>query len=120
MLKRENRLKKRYQFDYVYKHGTRFSSKFVTIYVTPSKTNHIKVGFAVSKKIGHAVVRNKVRRRLREVVYPLVPKIKQANNLIVLAKEGITEASFENLKKQLNELITKAGLFLWKNFLNLS
>ncbi len=110
MLKRQNRLRKRYQFDYVYRHGSHYSSKYITIFVIPSKTNNIKIGFAVSKKIGHAVTRNLVRRRLREIIYKEVPKLKQNYNLIISAKEGITQANFDELKKGLIELIIKAGI----------
>ena len=96
MLKRINRLKKRYQFNYVYKSGEHFSGEHIVLYVASSKTKNIKVGLAVTKKVGHAVVRNKVRRRLREIIKKQVPNLKQNNNIIVVARDNITEASFES------------------------
>ena len=111
MLKRVNRLRKRYQFNYVYKSGEHFSSQHLVVYVTSSKTKSIKVGFAVTKKIGHAVVRNKIRRRLRELVQKQLPNLKQNYNIIVVAKESVTEASFEQLGFELNKLLKKANLF---------
>lgn len=110
MLKRANRLKKRYQFNYVYKAGEHFSGHGIVIYTTTSKTKDIKVGFAVSKKIGHAVQRNLVRRRLREIVYNEIPKLKQNYNLIVVARENILEFSFKELQDEFCKLILKAGL----------
>ncbi len=110
MLKKINRLKKRYQFNYVYKSGEHFSANHMVLYVVSSKTKNIKVGLAVTKKVGHAVVRNKVRRQLREILRAQVPNLKQNHNIIVVAKDNITEASFETLSNELIKLIKKAGL----------
>ena len=97
MLNRINRLKKRYQFNYVYKSGEHFSGEHMVLYVVSSKTKNIKVGLAVTKKVGHAVVRNKIRRRLREIIKKQVPNLKQNNNIIVVARDNISSASFEKL-----------------------
>ena len=110
MLKRVNRLKKRYQFNYVYKSGEHFSGEHMVLYVASSKTKNIKVGLAVTKKVGHAVVRNKVRRRLREIIKKQVPILKQNNNIIVVARDNITEASFEKLSNEFLKLLKKANL----------
>lgn len=111
MLKKENRLKKRYQYNYVYRSGLHLGGKFVTIYVASSKTKNIKVGFAVTKKIGKAHVRNLVRRRLREIVYTQIPLLKQNYNLIVVAKEGISSARFDELSNEIVTLLKKAQMF---------
>ena len=115
MLNRLNRLKKRYQFNYVYRVGEHFSGEFCVLYITPSKTKNIKVGLAVTKKVGHAVVRNKTRRRLREIIRVLLPKLKQNYNIIVVAKDSIVSASFSSLSADLEKLIKKADLFNEKN-----
>ena len=104
MLKKVNRLKKRYQFNYVYKQGSHFFGKTMTIYVTSSKTKNIKVGFAVSKKIGYAFKRNLIRRRLREVVYSEIINLKQNYNLIVVAKDFIENFTFADIKKDFLKL----------------
>ena len=110
MLKRINRLKKRYQFNYVYKSGEHFSGEHIVLYVVSSKTKNIKVGLAVTRKIGHAVVRNRVRRRLREIVKKQVPNLKQNYNIIVVARENVINASFEKLTNEFIKLIKKANL----------
>lgn len=110
MLKRINRLKKRYQFNYVYKSGEHFSGEHMVLYVVSSKTKNIKVGLAVTKKIGKAVVRNRVRRQLREIIKKQVPNLKQNYNIIVVARENITSTSFETLTNEFLKLIKKANL----------
>ncbi len=116
MLKKVNRLKKRYQFNYVYKNGEHFSGKAMILYVTSSKTKAIKVGLAVGKKIGHATKRNFVKRKLREIIYKEIPFLKQQYNIIVVAKENIKDFSFEELSKEFHSLILKAGLLNEKSF----
>jgi ribonuclease P protein component len=115
MLKKNNRLKKRYQFNYVYKKGEHFGGRYVVLYTTPSKTKDIKVGFAVTKKIGHAYLRNLVRRRLREIVYIQIPLLKQNYNIILVAKEGIENVPFETIKKEVIYLLQKAQMFNEEN-----
>lgn len=110
MLRRENRLKKRYQYNYVYKHAKFYSGKCMVLYALPSKTNNIKVGFAISKKIGGAVQRNLCRRRLREIVRKYIPLLKQSYNIIVLAKGNISETQFSEQELDFKNLITKAEL----------
>lgn len=111
MLKKVNRLKKKYQFNYVYKNGAHFSSKSLVLYTQTSKTKNIKVGFAVTKKIGDAYKRNLVKRRLREIVYKQIPSFKQHYNIIVVAKEIAFSTDFKTLEFELIELFKKADLF---------
>ena len=111
MLKKVNRLKKRYQFNYVYKTGEHFSGKAVTLYVTPSKTKYVKVGFAVTKKIGHAIKRNLFRRRLREIMRKQLPNLKQNYNIIVVARDQIVQYEFGFIEREVINLLTKANLY---------
>ena len=111
MLKKVNRLKKRYQFNYVYKAGEHFSGKTVVLYATTSKTKSIKVGFAVTKKIGHAIKRNLFRRRLREIMRKQLPNLKQNYNIIVVARDQIEQYSFEYIQNEIINLLTKANLY---------
>ena len=110
MLSKVNRLKKRYQFNYISKNGTHLSTSAMVLYFLPSKTRSIKVGFAVTKKIGKATVRNLVKRRLREIVRKSLPNLKQNYNIIVVARENILNFSFEELSNQYLNLIKKADI----------
>ncbi len=109
MLKTQNRLKKRKEFAYIYRKGEKFSSKNLTLYKISSKYPNPKIGFSVSNKIGKAVVRNKVKRRLREIVRPLAPSIKKCN-LIFVAKPTITELDFTALKNEVTQLLIKGNV----------
>lgn len=111
MLKRINRLRKRYQFQYIYRSGKFVSEKAVTLHYASSKNKDIKVGFAVTKKIGHAILRNKIRRRLREIVRKYLPNLKQNYNIIIVAKEQIVQTQFNDLELQIVNLLKRADLF---------
>ena len=116
MLKKINRLKKRYQYNYVYKQGIKYYGKTMILYTTPSKTKNIKVGFAITKKIGHAFKRNLIRRRLREIVYSEIVDLKQNYNIIVVAKDNIKNYSFADIKSDFHNLIVKADLLNEESF----
>ena len=68
MIKRENRLKKNKHFNYIYKNGTSIKLGVLSLVYTKTKFKPFKVGFSVNNKIGKAVVRNKVKRRLKECI----------------------------------------------------
>ena len=110
MLNKQFRLKKKYQFNYVYRVGKSVGAKLMVLYYCPSKNVNVKVGISVSKKIGHAVVRNRTKRRIREAIFPHLTKLNPNFNVIVVAKSAIVDASFDAIKNELSYLIKKANL----------
>ena len=96
-MKKENRIKKRKEFNYIFKNGQSFSGKFVKLLTTNSKLKKYKVGFSVSKKVGKANVRNKVKRRIKEAVYQNRNMLKTKTNYIFVAKVGSENASFNEI-----------------------
>ena len=102
----DHRLKKKKQFAYIYKKGTRKSTRNLTLFTIPSKFSSYKIGYSVSKKIGKATVRNKVKRRLKEIVrtstFP-----KSHFNYVLMVKEGVEILSFDELKNQVKEIFNK-------------
>lgn len=110
MLSKQFRLKKKYQFNYVYRVGKTVGGKLMVLYFCPSKNNNIKVGISVSKKIGHAVVRNRKKRQIREAILHYLPILKNNYNVIIVAKSPIVDAHFKDIKSELNYLLKKANL----------
>ena len=102
----DHRLKKDKQFSYIYKKGIRKSTRFLTLFKTESKYKCYKIGFSVSKKIGKATVRNKVKRRMKEIVR-INNLAKNYNNYVLMAKEGIHNLTFLELEKEIKEIFNK-------------
>lgn len=108
MLAKANRLNKHGSFAYVYRKGKRISeSDVVLIYASPAHS--VRVGFSVSNKVGKAVVRNKVKRRLRSAVQNRLPSMRGCQ-AIVIAKPSAADKSFEVLSDQVERLLFKAEL----------
>ena len=112
MLQKENRLTKRKAFGYIYKNGEYKSSNNLTLMYTPTKLKTFKVGFSVSKKIGKAYIRNRVKRQLREAFKSYINVINNQYNYIVVAKPTITDKSFKEIKEELFYILNKCGMIV--------
>jgi len=110
MIKKENRLKKRKQFNYLHKFGSYVSNEFMSVIYLPVKTKSFKIGYSVSKKVGKAVVRNKIKRRLKECVKKISDKIKQNYYIIISPKTSINTLTFNDIFEYLNQVLKKANL----------
>ena len=110
-MKKENRLRKRKQFNWTFKNGKSVYSKDLVLVFTSSKSKDYKVGFSVTKKVGKAVVRNKIKRRLKNIVTNFQNNIAGKSTMIFVAKPTAIETDFEELKSQVVFLLKKANLF---------
>jgi len=74
------------QFRKLYQKGTSHVSPSVVVYAKRNGLSHNRVGITVSKKIGKAVVRNRAKRRLREVFRTNIPKLKNGFDFVLVAR----------------------------------
>lgn len=105
--KKEERLQTSADFKFVFTKGKSFANQFLIIYVLKKGAGR-RIGFVVSKKIGKAVVRNRVRRRLREIYRINKYKFKSGIELVVIARPGIIELDFEGIKRYFFALCQRA------------
>ena len=100
----DNRLKRRSDFDLVFKKGKRcYARSLLLVYV---KARDLKVGYSVSKKNGKAVVRNTIKRRLRAAIRPHLATL---GNYYIVPKVA-EEYDFHKFEADLKFLIQKEGL----------
>lgn len=100
---KDHRLKKKKQFSYIYKKGKRKSSKFLTLFYVESKYNNYLIGYSINKAIGKANVRNKLKRRLREIVRTS-GYAKNYFNYVLLTRSGIENLSYMELENEVKKV----------------
>jgi len=89
------------EFDRVYRQGVAYRGDLLSVHSFPNDLETARLGLSVSKKVGNAVQRNAVRRRLREVFYELLPGISDHVDLVISARPAAAEAAFADLKAEL-------------------
>ena len=83
---------------------------YLVLYARRNRTNTNQVGVTVSKKLGHAVVRNRVRRRLREVYRLNETRFSPGWDIVVVARSRCITADFGKLTQAYLSLAEKAGI----------
>ena len=96
-LSRSERLRKRKEFLGVYANGERFHTHYFVLYLLENHRLNHRLGVTVSRKIGGAVVRNRVRRHLREVFRKNKANIPVPCDVVFNAKRAASLASYEEL-----------------------
>ena len=110
MIKRK--LLKTSEFKKVFSEGSRSEGKNLIIFILKNDYGFNRLGIIVKKEIGKSVVRNKIKRRLKETSRPLNKKLLPGYDIIVLAKNNIREASYFEICYDLERLLYKGKLFL--------
>ena len=83
---------------------------YLVLYARPNRTATNRVGITASKKLGHAVVRNRVRRRLREVYRLNEHRFAPGWDIVVVARSRCIDADFRKLTHAYLSLAQKAGI----------
>ena len=111
MLPRENRLKKEEDFKKVFKKGRGFTNDLLVLKVIKNNLDISRFAFVISKKISKkATVRNRIKRRLDNIIRADLPKIKKGWDGIIIALPDIENKKFEILKKDAESLLKRTGL----------
>ena len=103
-------LKKDSDFRHVYKNGKSFSNKYLVAYIYKNNLNLNRVGFSVSKKVGKAVLRNKIRRLLKENFRLIDNNLNQGHDIIFIARIACKECDFSIIKKSMINLVKKCSI----------
>ena len=104
-------LKSNREFQIVYKRGKSLGNKHIVMFMLKNGNNINCLGISASKKIGKAVVRNKIRRRLKEAYKMLEPEVSEGYDIVILPRAGIVEASFLEVKSSIKHLLRKHGIW---------
>ena len=109
-LEKFNRIKSKKLFQAVYKNGHSVVDTLSVLYILPSDTANVKIGLAVGKKVGNAVVRNHVKRLMREVFRVKKHEIKKNVNIVWVARKRLVAADIKIYERVFLRLAKRAGL----------
>ena len=111
-MKKTKMLKKNYEFRKVLTKGKYYSGKYIECFVLKNNTNYNFLGLAISTKIGKAVVRNHIKRLIRENYKNVELSIKEGYSIVFLFKKkaNAKEATFYDIKEDIKIIINKAEL----------
>ena len=107
---RNDVLRKQADFDAVYKRGRSVGDKYVVIFYLKNGLDHTRTGFLASKKVGNSVKRNRARRLMRESYRQIKDKIPQGYDIILIARNTISDRSFMEVDNSIVHALRRTGL----------
>lgn len=110
MLPKINRIKKKKDFELIFKKARSLKHKFLILKIARNNLNLNRFGFVVSLKVSkRAVVRNKIRRRLSESIKAEEKNIKIGTDAVLIALAGIEKQEFSEIKEMVYGALYKAS-----------
>ena len=109
-MKRQYRLRRNHDFQRVRHLGKYYASPLMVLAFLRNELEYSRFGFVVSKRIGKAVRRNKIKRRMREATRLRIPNIKPGFDLVFIARKPILQACYTDIENTLESLLRKADL----------
>ena len=110
-MKKEYRIKKEKEFQYVFQHGQNIANRQLVLYIHPKPgQEHFRVGLSVGKKIGNAVERNQVKRYIRQALHELEAHIPAEMDFLLIARADIQDKSFSQVKQSIQHVMKLAHI----------
>jgi len=105
-------IKTNHEFRRLYQKGKSAVTPFLVVYCRPNRLGHNRLGITTGVKLGKAVVRNRCRRRIREVYRLAQPRMKQGYDLVVVARSRCCNGPYLKLSAAFDKALSQLGLLL--------
>ena len=106
-MKKKNVVKSKILFNDIIQNGKRNANKYFVICSVSKNEVSNNFGIAVGKKVGNAVIRNKIKRQLRNIIDNNLKLFPNFHNYIIICKKEILKLSYSEMEKELIKLLNK-------------
>ncbi len=109
-MNKKQRIKKNIEFQNTFKKGKSFANRQFVIYSLDNDSDYFRIGISVSKKVGNAVVRNRIKRYIRQTFLELSDSVLQNKDYIIIARNPAASLDFHETKKSIEHVLKIAKL----------
>lgn len=110
-MKKSFRVKREKDFKAIFKDGTSFANRKFVIYQLENQQNHFRVGLSVSKKLGNAVTRNQIKRRIRHILQSAKGSLVEHVDFVVIARKGVETLEYAEMEKNLLHVLKLSKIY---------
>ena len=110
-MKKRFRVKKEKDFNAIFKEGKSFANRKFVIYRLENTEQHFRVGLSVSKKLGNAVTRNQIKRRIRHILIEHKNQLVENVDFVVIARKGVEILDYAEMGKNLLHVLKLSKIY---------
>ena len=110
-MKKNFRVKREKDFKAIFKKGTSFANRKFVVYQLENQKNHFRVGLSVSKKLGNAVTRNQIKRRIRHIIQNAKGSLVEDVDFVVIARKGVEILGYAEMEKNLLHVLKLSKVY---------
>ncbi|WP_314007085.1 ribonuclease P protein component [uncultured Streptococcus sp.] len=110
-MKKNFRVKREKDFKAIFKEGISFANRKFVIYRLENKQKHFRVGLSVSKRLGNAVTRNQIKRRIRHILQNAKGEISEDVDFVVIARNGVEALGYAEMEKNLLHVLKLSKIY---------
>ena len=100
------KIRKRTEYTSIYQHGKRTYARHFTVVAKKNELGYGRLGITVSKKVGNAVRRNRIKRLIREFFRLNKTQLVASQDIVVIGKKGMPRLSYQDVYKELSVLVS--------------
>ena len=110
-MKKSFRVKREKDFKAIFKDGTSFANRKFVVYQLENQQNQFRVGLSVSKKLGNAVTRNQIKRRIRHILHSVKGSLVEHVDFVVIARKGVETLDYAEMEKNLLHVLKLSKIY---------